>query len=111
MPVSETVPPVVASPKAWVSWSKSAHFAPPAASARSRAASTWMPVIAERSIMKPPSQVPLPAKLWPPPLTDTSRSCSRANSTQAWTSAVPAQRPMSAGVRSIMPFQTRRATS
>jgi hypothetical protein len=59
----------------------------------------------------PPSQVPLPATLWPPPRTATSRSWARAKRTAATTSATPAQRAINAGRRSIEAFQTLRASS
>ena len=66
---------------------------------------------AERSIIRPPSQTALPATLWPPPRTAISSPCSRPKRTAAWTSAVPGQRAMRAGRRSIMPFRMRRARS
>ena len=46
--------------------------------------------------------------LCPPPLMQSRSSCSRANCTHAITSAVPRQRTTSAGVLSIMAFQTVR---
>jgi hypothetical protein len=64
-----------------------------------------------RSIMKPPSQTEWPGRLWPPPRTATSRSCSAANVTAPITSAALAQRAISAGRRSKAPFQIRRAAS
>ena len=45
------------------------------------AASTRTDFISDRSISRPPSQTALPAMLWPPPRTASSRSCSRANLT------------------------------
>ena len=59
----------------------------------------------------PPSQTARPAALCPPPRTATSRPCARATLTALTTSSVPAQRTISAGERSIMPFQTLRASS
>ena len=43
--------------------------------------------IALRSIIRPSSTTPWPAKLWPPPRTAISRSCSRANPIAAATSS------------------------
>ena len=63
MPVSELVPPVVARPKAWVSWSKSRHLAPPSARAVRVAGSTRTLFIRDRSIMSPPSHTEWPATL------------------------------------------------
>ena len=45
-----------------------------------------MPFIGVRSIIRPPSQMALPATLWPPPRTLTIRPCSRANVTALTTS-------------------------
>ena len=81
------------------------------ASAVDLAGSTFMPFIRERSMTRPPSQVPYPAAWCAPLLTAISRSCSRAKATEAMTSATPRQRAMSAGRRSILPFHTRRAWS
>ena len=49
--------------------------------------------------------------LCPPPLIDIATPCSRANVTPAMTSAVPRHRTISAGRRSIIAFQTVRASS
>ena len=49
-----------------------------------------------------------PATACPPPRTAVSRSCSRAKRTAAITSATPRHRAMSAGRRSMWPFQTLR---
>ena len=51
--------------------------------------STWTPRIRDRSTTRPPSLMALPATLWPPPLTERSRSCSRAKLTASTTSAAP----------------------
>ena len=59
----------------------------------------------------PPSIVPKPATLCPPPRTARGSPCSRAKRTIAWTSAVLVQRATSAGRASMMPFQTARASS
>ena len=58
---------------------------------------------------RPPSLTALPATLWPPPLIDSSRSCSRAKLTASTTSAAPVHCTISAGRRSISPFQIARA--
>src|SRR5262249_13824173 len=65
----------------------------------------------ERSITRPPSHTAVPATLWPPPRTATSRSRSRAKRTAVRTSTAPVQRAMSPGRRSIAPFQIARAAS
>ena len=64
-PVSETTPPVVARPKAWVSQSNSPHLTPPSARTVRRPGSTRTPFIRARSMTMPPSQTELPATLWP----------------------------------------------
>ena len=56
--------------------------------------------------MGPPSHVHRPGKLWPPLRTAEGGARSRANRTAAMTSATPVQRAMSAGRRSIEPFQS-----
>ena len=111
MPVFDTVPPVVASAKAWVSRSSSFHSTPPWAVAVRAAGSTRMPFIGLRSMTIPPSLVPYPGALCPPPRTDTTKPCSTANASARWTSATPRQRAIRAGRRSMLPFHTRRAAS
>jgi hypothetical protein len=64
-----------------------------------------------RSITIPSSQVLSPAKLWPPQRIATTSPCSRATLTAAATSAVLAQRAITAGRRSIVPLKTWRASS
>jgi hypothetical protein len=59
----------------------------------------------------PSSTTECPGKLWPPPRTATGRLLLRANASAAWTSEVLAHRAMSAGRRSMSPFQTFRAAS
>src|SRR5262245_25059538 len=59
----------------------------------------------------PPSQTAEPDTLCPPPRTATGRPESRAKFTAAITSALPEHRTITAGQRSIMPFQTLRAVS
>ena len=84
MPVVETTPPVVARPNACVSRSNSPQVRPASARARApRRDRRGCPSSRDRSIIRPPSQTPLPAALWPPPRTDSSSSCSRAKLTAA----------------------------
>jgi hypothetical protein len=64
----------------------------------------------ERSITTPPSHTALPATLCPPPFTATGAPCSRARLMARMTSWIPTQRAISAGRRSIMPFQMLRAS-
>jgi hypothetical protein len=63
------------------------------------------------SIIKPPSQTARPAMLWPPPRTELSRPCWRAKRTACTTSAVPVQRAIRPGRRSIIAFHTARESS
>ena len=111
MPVDEIAPPVVASPYAWVSRSNSRQVTPPWARAVRAAGSTLIPFIGVRSIIRPPSQMALPATLWPPPRTLTTSPRSRANRTALATSPVAAQRAIRPGRRSIMPLKIVRASS
>lgn len=69
------------------------------------------PRIRDRSTRSPPSQVPWPAMLCPPPRTAMGRPASRAWARAASTSAVSRQRTMSAGRRSIIALKTRRTVS
>ena len=59
----------------------------------------------------PSSTTARPAALCPPPRTAMGRPCSRAKRTAATTSASVRTRAIAAGRRSIIPFQTRRASS
>jgi len=86
MPVWEMTPPGVAKPNSCTSRSKSPQRHPPPATATFALGSTCTPRNLDRSMTIPPSQVPLPAALWPPPRTAAGRSCSRANRTAARTS-------------------------
>jgi hypothetical protein len=54
------------------------------------------------STISPPSVTARPATLWPPPRTEISSSCSRANFTASTTSAVFWQRTITAGRLSII---------
>src|ERR671922_1897118 len=111
IPVVVTRPPGDASPNACVSRSYSPQRTPPFARAVLPGGSTRTPFMRDRSINRPSSQVPLPATLCPPHRTATGSEFSRAKSTAAMTSATPRGRMMSAGLLSIMAFQTRRAVS
>jgi hypothetical protein len=84
---------------------------PPPARTVCAPGSTRTSLISERSITSPPSQTALPATLWPPPRTASSRPCSRAKLTELMTSATPTHRLMRAGRLSTMPFQTARVSS
>ena len=110
-PVVELMPSGTARPQDWVSWSMSDSSAPPPAQARRERGSTWTSRIGDRSITMPSSHNALPAMLWPPPFTASGKPFSRAKFTLATTSAVPAQRAIMAGRRSIMAFQIARASS
>jgi hypothetical protein len=70
-----------------------------------------VPRMGERSITRPSSHRACPATACPPPRTAAASSRSRAKRTAAITSATPVQRAMSAGRRSICPFQIFRAWS
>jgi hypothetical protein len=87
------------------------HVAPPWARAVRLAGSTVTSFISERSITIPPSQVPLPAALCPPPRTATGTPCSRPNATATVTSSRLVQGATTAGRLSIMAFHTRLAWS
>ena len=67
--------------------------------------------MSDMSSMSPPSQHARPAMLWPPPLIVSGRPNSRAALTPAMTSAVPRQRTITAGRRSIIAFQSDRDSS
>ena len=111
MPVLDTRPPVTARPNACVSWSNSAQVSPACATARRAIGSTRMPFIGEMSMTTPPSQVENPAMLCAPLRTASWSPSLRANCTARMTSAVPAQRMISAGRRSWAAFHTTRAWS
>src|SRR5881396_3824200 len=111
IPVSETIPPVVARPCAWVARSRSRQVAPPSAVAIRRPGSTCTPFIEDRSTTRPPSQIAVPETPCPPPRTDSGTPWSRAKVTARTTSCVPRQRTIIKGFRSIISFQIRRASS
>jgi hypothetical protein len=67
MPVVEIWPPVVVEPNAWASRSNAPHVRPGSARAVRRAGSMRTLFMPERSIISPPSQTALPARLWHPP--------------------------------------------
>ena len=93
---------VVADPNGYVAALKSPHVAPPSARAVADAGSTRMPRIRDRSITTPPSHVPKPGTLCPPPRTARSSPLSRARFTAAMTSPTFAARTIIAGLRSII---------
>jgi hypothetical protein len=70
-----------------------------------------MSFIGDKSITMPPSQVPKPATLCPPPRIAVSRWLARAKLTALITSLLSVQRTISSGRLSIIPFQTVRASS
>jgi len=73
--------------------------------------STVIDLRPRRSICIPPSQVLSPEKLWPPQRTATMSPLSRAIFTAATTSAVVAQRAITAGRRSIIGLKSWRDSS
>ena len=101
-PVDAMKPEGVAMPNATVAWSTSPQVHP--ASARTVWFSGLTVVLrsSDRSMTRASSDTPRPPALWPPPRTAISTPCSRANRTQAMTSAVSRQRTMAAGCLSIM---------
>ncbi len=111
MPVAETKPSTAARPCSWVSRSTSASVQPPWARAVRPFTSTETPRISDRSSITPPSLTARPAMLWPPPRTDSRNWCWRAKRTACCTSAVPVQRRIRPGRRSIIAFQTWRTAS
>ena len=86
IPVVELMPTGVARPWACVARSTSASVAPGPTRAMRAAESTSTAFMADRSIIKPPSQTAFPAMLCPPPRTATSRSCAAARRTASVTS-------------------------
>src|SRR6266550_429406 len=111
IPVSETIPPVVARPCACVARSRSRQVAPPSAVASCRPGSTCTAFIEDRLTTRPPSQIAVPETPCPPPRTDSGIPWSRAKVTAWTTSCVPRQRTIIRGFRSTISFQTRRASS
>ena len=110
-PVCDTLPAVVANPKGWVARSTAPSIAPPWTRARCVTGSTVTPASPVRSIMSPPCGTARPATLWPPQRTPISRPRSRAVWIAAMTSFTEAHLTISAGLWSIIPFQTDRAES
>ena len=108
-PVPETTPSGTASPCAWVAWLTSASVAPGWTRTIRRRGSTPTARSAPRSRTIPPSTVPWPATLWPPPRTASRSPCSRARATAGPMSPISLARTIARGLRSTMPFQTRRS--
>ena len=100
-----------ARPCSCVARSRSASVAPASARTMRRSGSTSTPRISEWSITRPPSTVPYPATLWPPPRIATGSPASRAKARAATTSPVERGRTMSPGRRSCIAFQIARASS
>ncbi len=74
-----------------------AQVQPPPTRTVRAAGSTSTVCSRERSRTTPSSQTPSPPPLWPPPRTASSRSWRRAKEIVSATSALPAQRAISAG--------------
>ena len=79
IPVVELMPTGVAKPCRCVAASRSASVAPASTYARFFAASTRTCFICEKSMVRPPLQMALPAMLCPAPRTEISSAFSRAN--------------------------------
>ena len=110
-PVVEMMPPVVASPNGYAAAFRSPQVAPPETRAVRASGSTRTPRMADRSMTTPPSHVPKPGTLWPPPRTATVIALSAAKRTAVITSPALTGWTMTAGRLSIMPLRTARATS
>ena len=106
MPVAETKPSTAARPCSWVSRSTSPSVQPACARAVRAVGSTHTPRISDRSIIRPPSQTARPAMLWPPPRTERRSGAGARSARACTTSAVPVQRAIRPGRRSIIAFQT-----
>ena len=111
MPVMETTPRVVASPYREVAASNSPSVSPASATARPRSGSTEIRFIEDMSSISPSSHTAFPATEWPPPLTDSGRSYSRATVTPQATSSAQEHLRIAAGRRSIIALNTRRDSS
>ena len=108
-PVWPTTPIGQTRPCACAATSSSPRSAPPFARAVRVRGSTSTPRIADMSTRSPPFAPPSPAALWPPDRTAISRSCSRAKRIAVATSSALDGRAMTAGRRSWIAFQRRRA--
>ena len=86
-PVVETIPPVIARPKACAAWLRSPQVAPAPTRAVLFLGSTRTVRIGDMSITRPPSLVPNPGALCPPSRMERSSPLSRAKLTPAMTSA------------------------
>ena len=110
-PVSDMMPAGTIRPCWEVTASTSPSRLPPPTCTSLFSLSTETSRRPDRSRVRPPSDMPLPATLCPPQRTEGARSYSRATLTAATTSAVLVQRRISPGRRSTMAFQTCRALS
>jgi len=104
MPVLARKPLGTAMPKAPVAWSRSPSVAPASTRTVPFSGSTVVLRSCERSTTSASFHTPSPPALWPPLRTETVTSYSRANRTQAITSATSRQRAIAAGRLSIMPL-------
>ena len=89
-------------PNATVAWSTSPQVQPASARTVWSCGLTVVLRSSDRSMTSASSATPSPAALWPPPRTAISAPCSRANRTQAITSAASRHRAIAAGCLSIM---------
>src|SRR6266699_1455773 len=110
-PVSDMIPAGTISRCGAVAASTSPSRQPPPACTSLRSGSTVTSRSPDRSMVRPPSDMALPATLWPPQRTEGGRPCSRAWLTAATTSSVLVQRRIRPGRRSTMAFHSRRACS
>ena len=110
-PVVVLMPIGTATPCGTVAASRSPSSAPGSTLTRARSALSSTPRRSPWSITTPSSTSALPETLWPPPMIETGRSCSRAKARARRASSVLAQRANSAGRRSIIRFQMLRRSS
>ena len=110
-PVWVTMPDGTASPYAWVAWSSSPSSTPACTRATRVSGSTRTPFICERSMTRASSATDRPGNECPPLRTATGSPLDRPYRTAAITSDTSAHRTISAGRRSMEPFQIWRPTS
>ena len=105
------MPHGTASPWGFVAASTSRHVQPPPTRTVREPGSTETEFSSERSMRTPPSTLPSPAPLCPPPRTATGRLSERANAIAFATSPPLPQRTIRAGRLSIMALKSARASS
>src|SRR5213594_917941 len=110
-PVAGTTPPVVANPARCAAASNSPQVTPPPTTAVRRSSSTRMSFISDRSITRPSSHTAFPDTLCPPPRTAKANPWSLAKPIDWITSSASLHRTITAGLRSIIAFQIRLASS